>query len=211
MWSFFVEQQYDEGNDLIPFSIITLNIEGMKGNNVYLDELIKSLSPNVVALQETWIFSYQQTNTIPDEYDISCKCIDNDQPVTQSYSKRASAGTANIWKGSSFSPVADGNHRFCILEDSRSGMVIINTYLPPRSCYVNADFKEAVDQLHELCTKFCDSPVILLGDLNIDFHKKIDSRAKYLKDLLVEFQFHEVLDINTPTFHQHNGCETVIP
>ena len=99
----------------------------------------------------------------------------------------------------------DGNHRICIVEEQDKKTLIINTYLPPRGRYTNQEYQEEVDILHEICEKYQDRPIILLGDLNIDLNKKLDSRAKYLADFLKSHSFREITEITQPTFRQHSG------
>ena len=91
------------------------------------------------------------------------------------------------------------------MEEQDKKTLIINTYLPPRGRYTNQEYQEEVDILHKICEKYQDRPIIILGDLNIDLNKKLDSRAKYLADFLKSHSFREITEITQPTFRQHSG------
>ena len=84
-------------------------------------------------------------------------------------------------------------------------MVILNAYLPPRGSYSNDDFRQEVDQLHEICSKYQGRPIILAGDLNIDINKPHDSRTKYLVNFMKTHSLREPVPIIEPTFHHNNG------
>ena len=186
--------------------MISLNIEGVKSNQEYLLELLKAHQPSVTCLQETWLLSYQQPfRYLPETYEYQIKCLDDDEPVKQTHHSRGSAGTANIWPSNQCTPLIDGNHRICRAQHGETGIIILNVYLPPRGRYANDDFRAEIDRLHEICEKYDDQPILLLGDVNIDLNKKIDSRAKYLQNFLKQHGFREPIHITEPTFTQHSG------
>ena len=138
-------------------------------------------------------------------------CLQETWTTQQTHLTRANAGTANVWRDSRMTSLQDGNHRIWVLEDPRTGIIIINSYLPPRGKYSNDAFRDEVDRLHEICEKFSDHPIILAGDVNVDLNKKHDSRTRYLAEFLKTHHLHEPITIKDPTFRQHsgNGCSKI--
>ena len=64
---------------------------------------------------------------------------------------------------------------------------------------------EEVDCLYEICEKYQDRQIVLLGDLNIDTSKQLERRARYLVDFCKRFGFKEPFQLTQPTFKQHSG------
>ena len=175
-------------------------------NSPYLKELEKQHSPTVISLQETWTYSYHNNHkSIPAAYESQFKSIDDEDPAPQTHLTRPHAGTANLWRWGNTTPLPDGNHRVAVIENAKTGMVILNAYLPPRGSYSNDDFRQEVDQLHEICSKYQGRPIILAGDLNIDINKPHDSRTKYLVNFMKTHSLREPVPITEPTFHHNNG------
>ena len=60
------------------------------------------------------------------------------------------------------------------------------THLPTKGCHDLEEFKENVDQLFEICQKYCLTHDILIGgDNNEDISRnKSDNRAKYIQQLI---------------------------
>jgi hypothetical protein len=88
------------------------------------------------------------------------------------------------------------------------GITIINTYLPCRGKYTDEEVKEEIDQINEVCQKFQETKIMLVGDLNIDLIKHNTKRSKYLKDLISSHNLREPTEQPLPTYFHHDDTAT---
>ena len=191
-------------------TLVSLNIEGFHSNKEYLRHLIQKYQPDIIMLQETWLYAFQSKDigeNFP-TYDVASKAVDDDDPLPPYKIPRGHGGIAIMWNRSlsGITVHPDGSHRILII--SHLDMVIVNVYMPCRGSYSNQEYKDEIDQLHEVSTKFSNLKVILGGDFNIDLQKQRDSRANYLHDLLTSFGYANPTATTDPTFIHHNGIHS---
>jgi hypothetical protein len=190
--------------------MISLKVEGIRPNHNFINHLIKSIQPQFLCLQETWIMSHQKStieSIFPEHVCIS-KSVDDGKEIdilpklskgyggiTTLCCKTKTTTTNNI----------DGTNRTSVTKINNLGFTIVNTYLPCRGHYTMQEYQEEVDQLSEICNKFQDEPIIISGDFNIDLAKQNDSRARCLKTLLKEHDLQEICQLQGPTYKHHDG------
>lgn len=142
---------------------------------------------------------------VSQQYEAHSKSVDDDFNLPQSQLPRGHAGVATLCnKNHQTSAPVDGTHRVLVTE-AHDSLVVINVYMPCRGGYTNDEFKEEVDQLDELCKKYSERHIILLGDFNIDLDTQKDNRASYLVKFLKENKLLESNQIHGPSFRQHSG------
>ena len=104
--------------------VISFNIEGLNSNAQYLTDLLKTYSPDLIGLQATWTFSFQQPfQCLTEEYEYYYKSVDDEEMIPQSHLTSAHAGTANLWPSGKGKPLHDGNHRTCVSECTDSDII----------------------------------------------------------------------------------------
>jgi exonuclease III len=187
-------------------TLVTVNIEGLNSNIQFLKSLILEKSPEIICLQETWLYSFQNKDIAEHfpEYNFAAKSVDDDDPLPPFKLPRGYGGVATLWKRtlSNYAIQLDGTTR--ILTVTLGDSTVVNAYLPCRGTYSLQEFQEEIDQLHEVLTKFKNTKIILAGDMNID-PKQTDSRATYFTTMLKDHNLHEANNILEPTYIHHNG------
>ena len=98
----------------------------------------------------------------------------------------------------------DGSDRTVVLQLNNS-ITIINSYLPCRGKYTNDDYADEIDQIHEICTKFGNTHIMIAADMNIDLKRHQGPRVKSLQDLMKSHQLEEPSKIDSPTYIHHGG------
>ena len=149
---------------------------------------------NLILLQEHWLFQFQ-LNLLGEICEDICyegKAVDLYNNIQPAQVPRGYGGTAILWKkeiNHLIKVIQDGNERLqCVefLDNNYKPLLIISAYLPTKGCHDLEEFKENVDQLFEICQKYCLTHDILIGgDINEDISKnKSDNRAKYIQQLI---------------------------
>ena len=161
-------------------------------------------------MQETWLFSFQQTKLLelfPDHASHT-KAVDDNEPIPMNVIPRGYGGVATLWKSDKYQPKSptDGSNRITVITSGK--IALINVYMPCRGSYTNAEFQDELDKVEELCQKFSSLHIIVAGDFNVDVNKTNDVRVKYFKKFLNFNNLEEAYKISTPTFRHHNGIHT---
>ena len=125
------------------------------------------------------------------------KAVDDDNPIVPIQKPRGYGGVGILWNNSLDSQITvlpDGGNRVqCVeLKTKHKPLLLISVYLPCRGKSTTSDeFKDCVDQLHEIITKHEHSHYIVLGgDFNEDLHKEEQSTRKtYLQDMISDNGF----------------------
>ena len=78
--------------------MVSLNIEGIKGNSTYLNSL---LSPeNIVCIQEHWLWDFETNimDQFSSDFDYYIRCTDTfEDKITDQYVPRGKGGICILW------------------------------------------------------------------------------------------------------------------
>lgn len=116
--------------------IMTLNIEGIKSNFNYLQDLAKDHNL-IICLQEHWLWGYE-TNFFEKHFPlhtIFSRSHDDNDPIPNFKARRGQAGTAIMWPSSLnkfIHKLPDGNSRVIAIkiELENHTVCLINAYMP---------------------------------------------------------------------------------
>ena len=190
-------------------TIISVNVEGIMTNLVYIQNLIETYNPDIIAIQEHWLFNFEQQNLaqIHPDYDFHAKSVDDCDKIPPTQRPRGFGGICLLWKKCiPANKIPDGSERIAVLQ--MGDIITINAYLPCRGKYDNQEFADQVDQIEEICTKFSHCTIILAGDMNVDFTKHGGPRPEKLKELIKNHNLIEQDLITEPTYLHHDGKAT---
>ena len=188
--------------------LITINIESLRRNAAYVNELISKHPNAIVCLQETWIYNFQQQeirDLFPSTH-WAFKCNDDNNPIAPLYKPQGRAGVACAWSNLLNNHVKvqpDGSSRVLVIQvqTTHQCLAIANTYMPTNGTHDDVTYDEVTDEIHELLEKYANCDFIWLGDLNGD-----PKRNRYPNDkALIQFCKDEELQlcekITLPTYH----------
>ena len=188
-------------------TMISHNIEGLSSNFVYMNNMIMKWNPDVICMQETHLFSFQQDRIqkYVDCYDSLSKAVDDNDPIPMTNLPRAYGGTSTLWKKNFSQPILhkDGSNRIVVTQFQ--SIIIINVYMPDRSGYTIRDFQDEIEIISEICMKFQDNPIVIAGDLNVDITKKSDKRIRSFKQFALDNNFKEAHEIKENTYKSKDG------
>ncbi|XP_062617044.1 uncharacterized protein LOC134278766 [Saccostrea cucullata] len=195
----------------------TLNVQNIKGNSVYINEILKEI--DILLIQEHWMFKFEEREigNILHDHDFYARYVDEDTPISQKERIRGYGGVATIWPKnipSHIKPLLEGNNHIAIIElyAKPRPLCIINVYMPCRGGkHTSAEYRDSLDVVREAITKYRRTYTILLGgDLNASLHRP---NPNNLDNLLREFC--NELSIITPeyypeepTFFHHDNKST---
>ena len=187
--------------------IISLNVEGIHSNLVYLRKLIEDHRPHIICLQEHWLFNFEKDSisSLHPNYNFSAKSTDDAEPIPSKQRPRGYGGVATLWHKDL--PVVchpDGSERTLVIQVG--DYTVINTYLPCRGGPTIDEFCDEMAQLEEVCSKFAPlSTLILAGDLNVDLKRHTGTRVAHMKDLIHHHNLREFNPILDPTYIHHSN------
>jgi endonuclease/exonuclease/phosphatase family metal-dependent hydrolase len=191
-------------------TIISLNSDGLLTNEVYIQHLITTYKPDVICIQEHWLYNFEKhkINILFKDYNNYTKCVDDNDPITPKQRPRGYGGVSILWKKEidEVQKMPDGSARTVVVKIRN--LAIVNTYLPCKGKYTNQEFMDEMSQVREICMKCQDGPLILTGDINVDLTKNQDYRVKHLQELMEALNLKEPDDIVSPTFYHYNGVDT---
>ncbi|CAC5406056.1 unnamed protein product [Mytilus coruscus] len=153
-------------------NIITCNIEGVKGNSAYLSDLSKE--QDIICLQEHWLWSFelQKLDEKLTDYKVFGRSHDCNEPITNYQIPRGRAGVAIVWPkkfDKVISKLDDGNERIIAIEimSVPKPTCLINAYMPTNAAQSLDEYKECLDIIFNIKSKYDQSHnIILYGDLN---------------------------------------------
>lgn len=191
-------------------TVISLNAEGVTTNTIYLQNLIKKYNPDVIAIQEHWLFNFEQEflKNIHPDYDYTAKSVDDNDKIPATQRPRGYGGVCILWKKSiPAKKLPDGSERTIALQIG--GYTLVNTYLPCRGGKGDVqEFNDELDQLNEVCIKYSNTSIILTGDMNVDLKKHAENRVSKFSDFTKAHSFIEASEILEPTYYHHGGSAT---
>ena len=175
----------------------------------------------LVAIQEHWLFQFEQTyiNDFHPDFRAASKHIDQDNPIQPSHKPRGYGGVAWFWHqslDSSIRVLPDGGKQILAIEltTEKSPICLLCVYMPSRGNKEADEKYEAVlDEIWEILEKYASShDIILLGDLNTAiFRPTPEAREKLLIQLLDNFNLITSQDQNASTFfHENNRDRSTI-
>lgn len=167
-----------------------LRIATFNCKNVYNSQAcIKNILDfsDFICIQEHWLFKFEQENIgdLFSKTSWTCKSVDENNPIPPTQRPRGYGGVAILWKQSMdhlVEQIEDGSERIiCIkLKVKPKPILLICAYMPCNgSKQANTHFKECLDQLHEIITKYSDTCTpVLCGDWNCDLMKSSKKPAR---------------------------------
>ena len=173
---------------------------------MYIREIIDQLKPDVIILQEHWLFQFEEKylNTIHPQYNYSSRHVDDDDPIPAKQRPRGYGGICILWrKDLSIEKLDEGSSRIQLVKLGES-TILVNSYLPCRGKYSNEEFKDEIDQIEEILHKYKDASIIIAGDMNVDIYRQHDARAKYFEEFMMTNEVREVHSTDQATYFHHN-------
>ncbi|CAG2211417.1 E3.1.11.2 [Mytilus edulis] len=140
-----------------------------------------------ICIQEHWLFKLNKKILVTclAKTSWTCKSVDENNPIPPTQRPRGYGGVAILWKQSMdhlVEQIEDGSERIiCIkLKVKPKPILLICAYMPCNgSKQANTHFKECLDQLHEIITKYSDTCTpVLCGDWNCDLMKSSKKPAR---------------------------------
>ena len=139
------------------------------------------------------------------------KAVDDNNPIVPIQKPRGYGGVGVLWNKSLdnvITTLPDGGNRIqCVeLKTKEKPFIFISVYMPCKGKNSNIDdFRDCVDQLDEIITKYENSHTVIVGgDINEDIHKKEQSSRKaYIQELISDHDL-QVTSLGS-TFIHPNG------
>ncbi|VDH91711.1 Hypothetical predicted protein [Mytilus galloprovincialis] len=179
--------------------------------------MLNSTDTSELLNTEHWLFKFEQDNIgeLFNKTSWTCKSVDENNPIPPTQKPRGYGGVAILWKqhlDHLVEKINDGSERIiCIkINVKPKPILLICAYMPCRgSKQANEQFKECLDQLHEIILKYSDTCTpVLCGDWNCDLMKTTNKSAR-IKELEDFISSKKLMFKPTPlTFIHPNGNET---
>ena len=198
-------------------SIASLNIQNIKSNKPYLQELLKQ--HDIVCVQEHWLFNYEQNwvNNNFKNISTTIKSVDDEDPISHAQKITGYGGVAILSSNPAIydrlKQLPDGNSRIQAMElkTKNTKMIIVNVYMPCRNSRSSStDFTETLDMIREIISKYRNThSIVLLGDFNSSLTRTPENpQDRKLKDFLKDQNILAntmLFQQEAPTFFHHNG------
>ena len=198
-------------------NIVSCNIEGVKSNIVYFQNLCKE--HDSICIQDHWLWDFQkhEIQNMAADKDFHIMCPDSTGPLSGFRLPRGQGGVSILWPLQWSSKVKkklnEGNERIiCVEISGKEKHCIINVYLPTNNSSVNShvEYPECLDILDNLICKYINShKIILCGDFNGTL---LSARPYNNHDLLLQnFVKEQELTFkptNDHTFYHHSGSSS---
>ncbi|MES9884558.1 MAG: reverse transcriptase family protein [Sedimenticola sp.] len=190
--------------------IASLNVKNVETNKHYLTKLLEN--NDVVCLQETWLFTYQlgQLSELDKNYDSHGKAVDDNDPIPPVQKPRGYGGVANLTRNNidtKFRKCTEGSNRIIITEIVSEPLICLcNVYMPSRNSRGNYSYKETLEELEEIITKYEQThAIIVIGDMNASLATRAGNvHDKMFNQLCMDKKLSS-LQVGTPTFYHENG------
>ena len=194
-------------------TLVTINIEGFHGNQVYLQTLANRA--DILLLQEHWLHTFEKhklDDFLPD-YVCLTKCFD-DCIVQDPIMRHRGHGGVAICIHNKYEhliePIPDGGNRIVgIRLNTTPPILILCVYLPCRRNSNTDLFQETLDELSEIIEKYKNKANILLGgDMNASLRRD-SAQDRQFKCFLNENDMKvPPKSTNSATFFHFNGKDT---
>ena len=195
---------------------MSVNIEGLRNNKLYLEEVINSA--DIICIQEHWLFNCE-LSTVPEITGMNhytARSVDEYNPLSPWRLPRGYGGVGILWKDHLHPSVSlcrtAGNERvqavLCSLPMGKT--LLINCYMPSgNSVKIKDQYLDTLQLLDSLLNIHKHNHfLILVGDFNIDLFnrkKKYDGRRRAFTGLLKKYDLLIHADGTSPTMFSHDG------
>ncbi|KAK3105653.1 hypothetical protein FSP39_002699 [Pinctada imbricata] len=206
-----------EQNPAQKLIVASCNIEGVKGNAPYLQDLMKI--SDIICIQEHWLWDFEKVDIekFLGEWDYFIRCVDLLYPAAKFERGRGYGGTAIIWNKQiqpSVKTLDDGSERILALEINCKPhpLCIINVYKPTAGYSDStSQYKASLDLLDVIISKYRDTHSVLIsGDLNATLLDDRNlSQDKLLKALVKENEL-SVHSTGSHMTYQHGSGKSQI-
>lgn len=194
-------------------NIVSLNVEGIKGNSAYLHTLLQR--DNIVCLQEHWLWEFESggLDRMFPGYDSAIRCNDTfEEKISNLLIPRGKGGVCTLWH-SSLTPFIKrldvGNERIQAIQLSLkpSKVIVINVYMPTLETNSYRQYQECLDIISSIMSAHDQTDFIICGDFNASLVEHRNNRHdKLLKGFVINHQLkHSMPSLSIPTFIQHSG------
>ena len=191
---------------------MTFNIEGFHRNNYYLSQLLDTLAPKIIFLQEIWVPYSEESgmNKIFPDYSIQISTPDMFIPAEDKLGSPDHTwhGSAVMWHASLNSMITclkTTHARFTgvKLKTQNLHFLIISVYFPTSG--KDHEYLECVTELVNYVTEHRDdNETILIGsDSNCSDRSSLRRRLAF-ENLCKDLELRK-FSCSQPTFHHHNG------
>jgi hypothetical protein len=195
---------------------VSFNIEGIKNNQPYLDE-IKPMT-DIICIQEHWLFSCEKVEAqkYTGNPDNDFKSVDDNNQFSPWRLPRGYGGVATTWAGDIKNFIKRcpelGNNRIQVIKCSLPSelILLVNCYMPSgNSVKIKEEYIDNLQLIDSILALHLENHTILLvGDFNIDLYnrrKTYDGRRRALTDLLRKYGLVVLSDGTMPTMLSHDG------
>ena len=169
---------------MIPLKFLTVNIEGIKSNNIATLDLLQT--SDILAFQEHWLFEFETPylHELCDssDMDYTSRSVDEKDPIPLYQRPRGYGGVALTWSKnlSRFAKkIPDGSERILpfLFESEYDKVCVISVYLPCQGSYSEATYQDSLDILSMVIWKYKNShTIVILGDFNASLFDQRGSR-----------------------------------
>ena len=193
--------------------IISLNVEGVRGNITYLDEISKGDNPKILCLQEHWLWDFEK-HTIKQllpSFDSNIISCDSQNPILNTHVPRGKGGACILWPNSITHCVKQldiSSDRMTSIQITGSENVLfLNVYMPAHSSHSKIEYQECIDIISNFLERFPSSIWVICGDFNATLAStRNNSHDVIFKKFVKTFQLeHTAASQISPTFVQHSG------
>ena len=162
--------------------ILTFNCKlNISTSKIALQEFYEKVGADILLLQEYWLFDcyLHRLNEIS-QYIGTGKAVDTNDPILPVQMPRGYGGVAVLWTkdiGHLVNVFSDGANQIqCVELSGNDRLLIISVYMPCKVLTDNIeDFRDCVDQLHEIVTKYKTTHRIIFGG---DINEELKSATK---------------------------------
>ena len=150
---------------------MTVNSEGVIANKLFLEELCAN--NDIICLQEHWLWDFQKEWISQNfkNFDVFIRCHDSNEPISHFNIPRGQSGVAIMYSNKLSDKITKfnvGNERVIAFElDLGQKYCFINTYMPTNKKDSEFSYRECLDVLHDIISRFESShKIVMCGDLN---------------------------------------------
>lgn len=154
-------------------AILSFNVEGVKGNAPFLQEIIPTF--DFICLQEHWLWEFEKHTVAPfiSDFNYHIRSVDSDFQKTHYVRSRGHGGVLIAWNknlDNLIRVLEDGNNRIIAVEISSEPrpLCLVNCYMPTFGYKsTKFEYQECLDVLEFIISKYKNSHCILIcGDMN---------------------------------------------
>ena len=171
-------------------TILSLNCEGAERNSLYIANVLNTMKPDFLCLQETWLLDYVKLNNVNDSYICIGKAgIDAERTIING---RVPGGVCILFRKSLTHCVREIKvecKRLCAVSitlGNGSQCLLMNAYLPVDNQHhndANPEFIHATDCIESALNSTVCNYIVVCGDLNTSFDR-MNAQTRVLKEFM---------------------------